>query len=70
MKIDLPDEYVPLIVKALEHFHAYSRAAQREDARYREAADWFKRKQPSSEESDRTDRTPKRKPLDVEPDYG
>jgi len=58
MKLDLPDEYVPLIVNALEHYHAYTRAQQREDPRYQEAAQWFKRKQPSSEEPERT---PKRK---------
>ena len=50
MKIDIPDEYVPLIVTALEHYHAYTRAAQRENSRYQEAADFFKRKQPSREE--------------------
>jgi hypothetical protein len=42
MKLDIPDEYVPLIVTALEHYAAYSRAAHRKDARYQEAADWFK----------------------------
>ncbi len=51
MKIDLPDEYVPLIITALEHYHAYTRAIQREDARYQQASDWFKRKQPASEEA-------------------
>ena len=51
MKLDLPDEYVPLVVTALEHYHAYTRAIQREDARYQEAADWFKRRRsPASEE--------------------
>jgi len=29
MKLDLPDEYVPLVVTALEHYHAYTRAIQR-----------------------------------------
>jgi hypothetical protein len=28
MKLDIPDEYLPLIVNALEHYHAYTRAAQ------------------------------------------
>ena len=55
MKLDLPDEYVPLVVTALEHYHAYTRAIQREDARYQEAADWFKRRRsPASEEPERT----------------
>jgi hypothetical protein len=44
MKLDISDEYVPLIVTALEHYAAYARAVQREDARYQEAADLFKRK--------------------------
>jgi hypothetical protein len=51
MKLDIPDEYVPLVVTALEHYHAYTRAIQREDAHYQEAADWFKRRRsPASEE--------------------
>jgi hypothetical protein len=44
MKLDVPDDYLPLIVTALEHYAAYARAAQREDARYQQAADLFKGK--------------------------
>ena len=51
MKIDMPDEYLPLIVKALERYHVYTRASQRENSHYQEAADFFKRKQPGREES-------------------
>ena len=58
MNLDIPEEYVPLIINALEHYHAYTRAAQHEDPRYQEAAAWFKRKQPASEEPERR---PKRK---------
>ena len=55
MKLDIPDEYLPLIVNAPEHYHAYTRAAQLEDARYQQAAEWFKRKrQPASEAPERT----------------
>jgi hypothetical protein len=43
MKLDVPDEYIPLIVTALEHYSAYARAVQREDSRYQEGADVFKR---------------------------
>jgi hypothetical protein len=50
MKLDLRDEYVPLVVTALEHDHAYTRAIQREDARYQEAADWFKRRRCATSE--------------------
>ena len=48
MKLDVPDEYIPLIVTALEHYSAYARAVQREDARYQEAADCFKPKTSST----------------------
>jgi hypothetical protein len=55
MKLDIPDEYLPLIINALEHYHAYTRAAQREDTRYQQATDWFKRKHTAaSEEPERT----------------
>ena len=56
MNLDIPDEYLPLIVTALEHYAAYARAVQREDARYQEAADLFKSKRP-----DEAQRTGKRK---------
>jgi hypothetical protein len=44
MKIDLSDEEVKLIVEALEHYYAYTRAAQRDDSRYQELADKLKKK--------------------------
>ena len=50
MTLNVPDEYVPLIITALEHQHAYTRASQREDARYLEAADWFKRERSAASE--------------------
>ena len=31
MKLDIPDEYLPLIVTALEHYNAHTRAVQGED---------------------------------------
>ena len=49
MKLDIPDEFLPLIVTALEHYSAYARAVQREDARYQEAADLFKGKVPKTD---------------------
>jgi hypothetical protein len=51
MKIDVPDDYVPLIVRSLEHYHAYTKAKQAEDHRYQDAADFFKKKSVASEES-------------------
>ena len=41
--MNIPDEYVPLIVKGLEHYYAYTRAVQRDDARYQKAAEWIQR---------------------------
>jgi len=43
MKVDLDDDELNLVVEALEHLYAYTRAAQREDSRYRELADRLKR---------------------------
>ena len=44
MYTPVPEDYLPLIVQALEHYYAYTRAVKRDDARYQEAAEWFKRK--------------------------
>jgi len=43
MKLNVPDDYVPLLITALEHHYAYTKAVLREDTRYRQAADWFHR---------------------------
>jgi hypothetical protein len=43
MKLDVPDDYVPLLIKALEHHYAFTRAVLREDVRFQQVADWFKR---------------------------
>jgi len=51
VKIDLPEEYVPLVINALEHYYALTRARQQDDMRYQQAADWFKRKHPGTEET-------------------
>jgi hypothetical protein len=44
MKLDIPDEDLQLIVKALDHYHAYTVARSAEDRRYRDLADRLKRK--------------------------
>ncbi len=52
MTVDVPDEYLPLLVRALEHYHAYTVATQREDRRYLQAAELIKageRKPPQRE---------------------
>jgi hypothetical protein len=55
MKLDVPDDYVPLLIKALEHHYAFTRAVLREDARFQQVADWFKRQPiPSPEKPVRT----------------
>ena len=33
MRLDVPDDYVPLLITAWEHHYAYTKAVQREDAR-------------------------------------
>jgi hypothetical protein len=43
MKLDIPNDYVPLLITALEQYYAYTRAVRREDTRYQQAADWFRR---------------------------
>jgi len=43
MKIDLDEEEIQWIVRALEHYHAYLRAVQREDSGYKRLADKLKR---------------------------
>jgi hypothetical protein len=49
MKLDITDDELELIVKALDHFHVYTVARNAEDARYRDLADRLKRK-PSERE--------------------
>jgi hypothetical protein len=59
MKLDVPDDYVPLLTTALEHHYAYTRAVKREDPRYLQAADWFHRQR--SPIPEKPARTAKRK---------
>jgi hypothetical protein len=54
VKIDAPDRFIQLAIKALDHYYEYTRAVQREDTEYREAADYFReieRMGPGREES-------------------
>ena len=48
MKLNIPDEHIPLVIHALEHYYAYTRAVQRDDSRYQRVADLFKRCPPDS----------------------
>jgi hypothetical protein len=44
MKLDIPDDELDLITKALDHYHAYTVARNAEDKRYRDLSDRLKRK--------------------------
>ncbi len=44
MHLEIPDEDLDLIIKALEHYYAYTVSRKAEDARYRDLADRLKRK--------------------------
>jgi len=50
-KIDLSEDDAPLIIRALEHYHAYLAATQRQDDRYMQLAERLKRKEPASEQA-------------------
>ena len=43
-KLEIPDEDVHLIVRALEHYYAYTVARKSEDARFKDLAQKLKRK--------------------------
>jgi hypothetical protein len=49
MKIEVDDAELERILKALEHYHAYPLAAQREDIGYKNLADRLKKKPVESE---------------------
>jgi hypothetical protein len=59
MTLDIPDDELDLIIKALEHYHAYTVAKNAEDRRYRELADRLKRK-PTERAEPRTPKPAKR----------
>ena len=45
------EEDIPPVIRALEHYHAYLIAAQRQDPRYLDLAERLKRKPPERDES-------------------
>jgi hypothetical protein len=49
MKIEIEEENVPLIVRALEHYGSYLKATNRGDTRYQAIAKTFKKKPVESE---------------------
>jgi hypothetical protein len=44
MNLDIPDDELELLIKALDHYHAYTVARNAEDARYHALAERLKRK--------------------------
>jgi hypothetical protein len=44
MILDIADDELELVIKALEQYHAYTVAKNAEDTRYRDLADRLKRK--------------------------
>jgi len=46
MTFEVPDDDVDLIIRALEHYYAYTVAKKGDDARYRDLAERLKRKPP------------------------
>jgi hypothetical protein len=44
MKLDIPDSDLALIIKALDHYYAYTVARNAEDKQYRDLADRLKRR--------------------------
>ena len=49
--MDIPDEFVPRVMAALEHIAAYMKATDRDQQPYQEVLDFMKRKAPGKEES-------------------
>jgi hypothetical protein len=49
VKLDIPEDDIPLLVRALEHYAAYLEATKRPDERYLALAEELKRKKPAAE---------------------
>jgi hypothetical protein len=61
MKLDIPDDDLDLIIKALDHYHAYTVARNAEDRRYRDLADRLKRKPTEREPASQPAKNAKRR---------
>ncbi len=51
--MNLPEEYEPLVLNALEHYVIYLRAVTRDDSPYVEIVKFFKRKVPAKADPER-----------------
>jgi hypothetical protein len=60
VKLDIANDDVPILVRALEHYAAYLEATKRSDDRYLALAEELKRKQPQ-DESARPEKSAKRR---------
>jgi len=49
VKLDIAEDDIPFLVRALEHYAAYLEATKRADERYLALAEELKRKQPQAE---------------------
>jgi hypothetical protein len=51
--VQIPDEYTPYLLTAVEHYAAYMKASARDERPYSEIADLLKRKGQGKEEPER-----------------
>ena len=61
MTLELPDDELELIIKALDHYHAYTVARTAEDSRYRDLAERLKRKPTEREPAEQPAKSAKRR---------
>jgi hypothetical protein len=52
--VNLTDEHIPMVVRALEHYAAYLRATNRDERFFVELAESLKRKEQAKEEPARS----------------
>lgn len=60
MKLDIAEDDIPLLIRALEHYAAYLEATKRPDQRYLALAEELKRKQPETQDA-RAEKSAKRR---------
>jgi hypothetical protein len=57
--VNIPDEHVPMIIRALEHYADFLKATSRDDRLPRDLAESFKKKPPAKQEPGRAVRRKK-----------
>jgi hypothetical protein len=53
MTIELTPDELQMVLQALEHYHAYTKAVKRDDDKYRDLAERLKKQGPAREEPQR-----------------